>query len=207
MDRITHVNKVMTAYEVCLNLYKLGDYLDSDTICDAALLGMDSNNKTRVMMYRNLQLKPTTKVAEAREATLRTVFEFWDSFVNSAKMAYSYPRRKSSLGPNTYTLRPGHGVINLGPRGITTPFIHLMLFFREYFLTSPSTTDFIRKLQEVPELLGDILITFVTPPKKPDPESSGSDSDGSDLGDIESDESSDSSSDSSSVSSSDSDES
>lgn len=63
------------------------------------------------------------------------------------------------------------------------------------------------QLQEVPELLGDILITFVTPPKKTNPESSGSDSDGSDSDDIEPDESSDSSSDSSSVPSSDSDES
>lgn len=164
MDRIKHVNKEMTAYEVCLHLYKLGDYLDSDTICDAALLGMDSNNKARVAMYHQLRAKPT-KVAEA---ALRTFFEFREAFVGGAKMAYSYPRRKSS-GPNTYTLSQGHGVINLGPRGITTPFIHLMLFFREYFLTSPSTTDFIRKLQEVPELLGDILFTFVTPPKKTEP--------------------------------------
>lgn len=134
MDRIKHVNKEMTAYEVCLHLYKLGDYLDSDTICDAALLGMDSNNKARVVMYRQLRAKPT-KVAEA---ALRTFFEFREAFVGGAKMAYSYPRRKSS-GPNTYTLSQGHGVINLGPRGITTPFIHLMLF-------SENTSSRLRRL-------------------------------------------------------------
>lgn len=174
-DRIKRVNKEMTAYEVCLHLYKLGDYLDSDTICDAALLGLDSNNKARVTMYHQLRAKPT----EVAEAALRAFFEFREAFVGCAKIAYSYPRRKSS-GPNTYTLSQGHGVINLGPRGITAPFIHLMLCFREHFLTSPSTIDFIRRLQEVPELLVDILITFVTPSKKAKPESSGSDSSGSD---------------------------
>ncbi|KAK0755124.1 hypothetical protein B0T18DRAFT_400715 [Schizothecium vesticola] len=189
---IRSVDTAMTAYRVCLELYQLGDYLDSDIICEAALGAMDESNKNWVAKFHRLhnsaqiaaaqiaaaqtgnapkalaQIASAQKSEEAQVA-LHTFFEFRDSFVDCAKMAYSYPKRKSSR-QNTYVLGKGHGVINLGPRGITTPFIHLMLFFKEHYPSSPASADLIRKLQEVPDLLGDMLITFVGQPPQTQPQ-------------------------------------
>ena len=41
------VDDEMTAYRDCLEVYKLGDFLDSDIICDAVLDALEYNNKKR----------------------------------------------------------------------------------------------------------------------------------------------------------------
>jgi hypothetical protein len=164
----------MTAYRECLELYKLDDYLDLDIICDAELDGMDENNISRAAEYNWLWNRQGAKAAERAEdaedaeVALGTFFEFGDSFVECAKMAYSYPNRKSSRD-NFYQLNVGDERINLGPRGITTPFIHLMLCFRNYYPSPPASADFNRRLQEEPELLGDTLLTIVRPARQTQP--------------------------------------
>ena len=173
-DMLSCADTKMTAYRECLELYKLGDYLDSDVICDAALDGMDENNTSRAAEYNWLWNRQAAKAAERAEdakdaeVALRCFFEFGDPFVECAKMAYSYPNRKSSRD-HFYQLDVGDERINLGPRGITTPFIHLMLCLINYYPSPRASADFIRKLQEVPELLGDTLLAFVRPANQTQP--------------------------------------
>ncbi|KAK1830882.1 hypothetical protein QBC39DRAFT_100716 [Podospora conica] len=138
------VDNEMTAYQVCMKIYLIGDFLDSDVICDSALDGMDYNNK--------LRLSGLLREDQQRQC----LSGFQDSFLDFAKVAYSHPKRsgRGSIYPLPESVR-----MSLGPRDLTTPFIQFLLAAKP-FLWSPTYPDLIKALEEVPDLLAGMLITF-----------------------------------------------
>ncbi|KAK1830881.1 hypothetical protein QBC39DRAFT_409418 [Podospora conica] len=161
-DVLSVVDLEMSAFRECLGLYQLGDFLDSDIICDAVLDAMDYNNKLRIASFYQWAIRAPSSNTACHP------FEFeHDSFVKCAKMAYSQPKRSSR--PSVYNLRLRYAVAVPFPRGITTPFLQLILAFRDIIwcqsppATRASNPEFIRKLQDVPGLLGDMVLVTTMP--------------------------------------------